>query len=107
MPSSPVLKRARNSFTDINSPFYTEVADCNYQVFIDHVWDEEGPVDITVPKVTVKRMRKPNLPFIGATSKQQKVTYAGCIGFNICIRFVYRRPLNFYNCALEQAKQKW
>lgn len=71
VPSSPVLKRPRNSFTNLNPPFYAAVEDgLSYRVSIDHDW-EETPVDVSVPKVTVKRIRKPNLPFTGITSKPQ------------------------------------
>jgi len=73
VPSSPVLKRARNSLSDLNSPFYTEAEDdCIYQVSIDHDW-EEAPVNVAVPKVTVKRI----LPATGMASKH-KVRLAGC-----------------------------
>lgn len=67
VPSSPVLKRAKNSLSDLNSPFYTKVEnDCIYQVSIDHDW-EETPVNVVVPKVTVKRI----LPSTGMTSKHK------------------------------------
>ena len=63
VPSSPVFKRARNSFSDLNPPFYTEQEDNHsYEVSINHDW-EEAPVDVSVPKVTVKRIRKPNFSF--------------------------------------------
>lgn len=63
VPSSPVLKRARNSFSDLNPPFYTEQeGNHSYEVSINHDW-EEAPVDVSVPKVTVKRIRKPNFSF--------------------------------------------
>ena len=67
VPSSPVLKKAMNSFSDLDPPFYTET-DHNhtYQVSIDHDW-EEAPVDVSVPKVTVKRIRKPNFTRVTST----------------------------------------
>jgi len=50
VPSSPELKRARNS-----SPFFTH--DNFYEVSVEHDW-EEAPVDVVVPRVTVRRKRK-------------------------------------------------
>lgn len=71
VPSSPVFKKARNSFSDLNPPFYTETEDNHtYHVSIDHDW-EEAPVDVSVPKVTVKRIRKPSHSFTSVTSTHQ------------------------------------
>lgn len=70
VPSSPILKRARNTFSDLNPPFYTEDNHTTYQVSIDHDW-EEAPVDIAVPKVTVKRIRKPNPSFTDINTEHQ------------------------------------
>lgn len=55
VPSSPELKRARNL-----SPFFLRpqtVQDNFYEVSIEHEW-EEAPVDVVVPKVTVRRRKK-------------------------------------------------
>lgn len=72
VPSSPVLKRAKN-FSNLDPPFYTEVEDDHtYQVSIDHDW-EEAPVDVAVPMVTVKWIRKPNFPFNDKISQQVHV----------------------------------
>ena len=77
VPSSPILKRARHSFSDLNPPFYSEVEDNHtHQVSIDHDW-EEVPVDVAVPKVTVKRIRNPNPPF--GTTTEHQVRLAGWI----------------------------
>ena len=81
MPSSPVLKRDRNNFSDyLNPPFYTEVEDDHtYQVSINHDW-EEVPVDVAVPKVTVKRIRKPNLCSTSSVTSELQVTIlVGCV----------------------------
>lgn len=78
VPSSPTLKRAKNSFSDLHSPFYSEAEDNRtYQVSIDHEW-EEAPVDIAVPKVTVKRIRKPDPPLTCISTKHQ-VRLLGCM----------------------------
>ena len=55
VPSSPELKRSRNL-----SPFFTQpqtLHDNFYEVSIEHEW-EEAPVDVAVPKVTVRRRKK-------------------------------------------------
>ena len=103
VPSSPTLKRARNSFSNFSPPFYIAVEDnYTYRVSIDHEW-EEAPVDVVVPKVTVKQVRKASLPFTEMTSKHQ-VRYISCI---LCMQFLCRKVFNFYNYALKQSKQKW
>jgi len=55
VPSSPELKKARNL-----SPLFLQPQDDNlnfYEVSIEHEW-EEAPVDVVVPKVTVRRRKK-------------------------------------------------
>lgn len=71
---------------------------------IDHDW-EEAPVDVAVPKVTVKRIRKPNPSFTDINTEHQ-VGVILDVWLVVTLfngRTYFKVKVNFYHSSMKQS----